>query len=483
MPPTPTGQVGTHPNDARYMDSDAAILRRLADIRRNRGLPADPASDRIWLSRIKSGGATVFGQARTAMEQKAVDLRVEADRKLAKPEGPGKSPTPDSGAAPEVEDEPLDYKQYAPPWMTGPLLDIFVDEWAATGDANLAMAKLRRSPVYDQTFVGNRREDGSLRYSEGEYLATRDAFVETMAEYQLAALDKASIEQLFRGDVSAQEFVRAVDAGYQTFTEPGAGTPPELMDAYMQGFIGTGSASAAMEAARNSGAYDSVFAGNRREDGSLRMAEQDYFAYKRGWQRTLVNYGLNPTLFEGKGRFVEAVEGELSIDELNARIDAQVQGIESNIDQVREFYATGYGIELTRESILGAVIDPDIGRDLIERRITAAQVGGEAALQGFARSVERAEQLARAGLTQQQARGLYAEAGERVPVLDTLAGRHNDRQGEFGVGGFEEAQVLGDAGMRRRMERRLQDETSSFTGRSDTRRDQQTGALSGLRQR
>jgi hypothetical protein len=60
-----------HPNDKNHMGSDAAILARLAAIRKNQGLKPDPASDQIWLRRIRSGGVDVFGQARAALEKKA----------------------------------------------------------------------------------------------------------------------------------------------------------------------------------------------------------------------------------------------------------------------------------------------------------------------------------------------------------------------------------------------------------------------------
>lgn len=446
-----------------YSSAEKQIAERVRLERARLGLPPDPGSDDVWVQRIMSGEASL-AEATSRLEQKW------ASGDFTTPEG-----------APAEEERTLDYESFAPPWMSGPLLQEFVDQWAQTGDANLAMAAVRRSSHYDQYFVGNRREDGSLRYSENEYLSVRDAFHETAGEFGLGQLDKAKIEGLFRQDVSAQEFYRGVETAYSTFTEPGGDTPSGLMNAYVDSLVGTGSSVAALEAARSAPEYDSIFAGNRREDGSLRMGEQDYFAYKRGWQRTLVSYGLNPSLFEGAGRFVQAIENELSIEEVAGRLGAASDQIVGNIEQVREFYSQ-YGVEMTDEAILGSFIDPTIGRDVLERRISASQVGGEAALQGFRRSLERAEEMARAGLTQQQARGLYAEAADRVPTLDVLAGRYNDARGAFGVEGYEDAQVLGDAGVRRRMERRLQDEASAFTGRSDTRRDQ-SGALVGLRQR
>lgn len=371
---------------------------------------------------------------------------------------------------------------YAPSWLSGALLDVFTETWIATRDTNVALEAVRRSPTYDTVFYGNRREDGSLRYNENQWLATRDAFVETAAEFGVGQLDRATMEQLFRQDVSAQEFMQGVGGAFQTFAEPGSGVPQNLMSEFLRGFTSSGSAISAMEQVRGSSAYDEVFRGNKREDGSLRMGEQDYYAYKRGWQRTLASYGLDPEFFDReRGRFVQAVEGEVSIAELADRLDMQATQIESNIEQVREFYAQGYGLDLTRESILAAAIDPTVERDLFQRKITAAQIGGEAKVRGFARSVERAEQLARAGLTQSQARDLYGQAQQVLPGLSATTERFF--RGTTDLGQFEEASALGDVVEQSRLNRALQEEGSSFSRRDDVRRGRDGLGLAGLQRR
>lgn len=62
------------------------------------------------------------------------------------------------------------------PWIPEPLLGVFADAWAQYGDPALAMGALRQDPRYEQYFPGNRREDGSLRATEAEYLATMDGY-------------------------------------------------------------------------------------------------------------------------------------------------------------------------------------------------------------------------------------------------------------------------------------------------------------------
>lgn len=65
-------QTGSTAGDAGFT-SPEQVNQRLQDIRRNRGLDPDPASDRIWADRIAAGTHTL-GDARTAISNKAMEL-------------------------------------------------------------------------------------------------------------------------------------------------------------------------------------------------------------------------------------------------------------------------------------------------------------------------------------------------------------------------------------------------------------------------
>lgn len=458
------------------------------------GLAPDPASDAIWARRLSAGTHTYADMEQALWNRAANEGTLTGGSGAtgdagARQDNPtfqqpdrqttGTAPAP-TQSGPTQEDRNL-ARAVAPTWLTGALLDVFVETWVQTRDSNMALEAVRRAPQYDQTFYGNRREDGSLRYTENQWLATRDAFVETAAEFGVGTLDRSTIEQLFNRDVSAQEFMQGVGGAFQTFAEPGTGVPQNLMTEFLRGFTSSGSAVSAMQTVRQSSAYGDIFRGNRREDGTIRMDEQDWYAYRRGWQRTLASYGLDPEFFDSRGRFVEAVEREVSIAELADRLELGAAQIEQNIPQWQEFYASGYGLELSREAILASFIDPTVERDVLQRRVSAAQIGGEAKVRGFMRSVERAEELARAGVTQTQARDLYATAERQLPALSATTQRYF--RGATGIGEFEEASVLQDAGQQNRLTRALQEEQSAFTGRSDVRRGQDGLGLAGLRRR
>ena len=65
-------QTGSTAGDSAFT-SPEQVNQRLQDIRRNRGLSADPASDRIWADRIAAGTHTL-GDARTAISNRAIEL-------------------------------------------------------------------------------------------------------------------------------------------------------------------------------------------------------------------------------------------------------------------------------------------------------------------------------------------------------------------------------------------------------------------------
>ncbi len=96
------------------------------------------------------------------------------------------------------------------------------------------------------------------------------------------------------------------------------------------------------------------------------------------------------------------------------------QGIQENIPEVTEFYRENFGLELTPEAIFVGALDPTVGEDIVSGKITAAQIGGEARRAGFTISLEEAERIQQSGLSQIEARRLFASAERDLPRLQSL---------------------------------------------------------------
>lgn len=254
--------------------------------------------------------------------------------------------------------------------------------------------------------------------------------------------------------------------------------PESLVQIYADSFAETQNADIAIAEVRKSEEYDQVFPKNKRDDGTVRLSEQDYAAVKESYGLTIEDYGLNPEFFQGT--FADLIEVGVSPNEFRARVEAARSGIVENVPAVKEYYRTNFGMDLNDNQIFASIIDPAVGEAIIEGRITQAQIGGEAQARGFQLSTEEVQALERAGLTQSQARQLFAAAEAEVPRLANLTRRFDqveevqigtedmtpeglvERPG-YDIEEFIQAQVFGSAEEKERIKRLESEEESLFT--------------------
>jgi len=251
--------------------------------------------------------------------------------------------------------------------------------------------------------------------------------------------------------------------------------PETLIQTYADSFAETQNADIAIAEVRKSPEYAQVFPKNIRDDGTVRLSEQDYAAVKESFGLTLEDYGLNPEYFQDT--FADLIEVGVAPNEFRARVEAARSGIVENVPAVKEYYRTNFGMDLNDNQIFASIIDPAVGEAIIEGRITQAQIGGEAAARGFALSPEETQALERAGLTQSQARQLFAQAEAEVPRLAELTRRFQPEAVEepgmtpeglverpnYDIEEFIQAQVFGSAEERERIQRLQAQEESEFT--------------------
>ncbi len=258
--------------------------------------------------------------------------------------------------------------------------------------------------------------------------------------------------------------------------------PEELLQIFASAWDQHGNAEVALGVMRQSPAYDTHFPGNRRDNGTFRLTEQEYMTTVDGFQQSVAQYGLNPSVFAGK--FQSLIEGDVSVNEFAGRLsqawnmmNTGPQGA-GGVSQTMAYYAEAYGIAMTPEAVFGTFIDPDLAQDVLNRRIAVAEVGGGALAYGFQRSVERVERLMGVGLTGDQAVRFYAGAAAQLPQAQALARRFYNRDG-VDVGTLEDAGILGDYQQGRRLQGNVTAEVVSFNRQQTAGRDQQ-GRVFGL---
>ena len=241
--------------------------------------------------------------------------------------------------------------------------------------------------------------------------------------------------------------------------------PLDILDLFSSEWARTGDPQVAIAEVRRSDAYDIAFPGNKRPDGTVKFDEVTYTGLKESYIGTLQEYGIprNTSVDLLTDRFTGLIEGEVSAREFAQRIDATFQGIQENIPEVQEFYASNFGLELTPEAIFIGALDPAVGEEIVAGRITTAQIGGEAARAGFSITGDLAQRLQRAGVSQAQARQIFTSAEAQLPQLQELQAQQGVETSEqFGLEEFTEAAVFQSPEELQQIQRLRAEQASEF---------------------
>ena len=132
-----------------------------------------------------------------------------------------------------------------------------------------------------------------------------------------------------------------------------------------------GSSQAAVEMVRNDtkyrNLYDSYFPGNRRNDGSLRLDEGDYFNRVESYRNALTGVNVNPNIFEDK--FAGLIEGDVGEGEFVQRVESMYERVIESSPEIRDYYAQNYALDMTDSAIVASFLDPDVGNKILDKQI------------------------------------------------------------------------------------------------------------------
>jgi hypothetical protein len=203
----------------------------------------------------------------------------------------------------------------------------------------------------------------------------------------------------------------AYDMLYEEFDKYGLGTlVSEIKNILVDGSLDPTEFSLKV---RGTDAYKARFVANeaRLAKGLRALSPADYIALEDKYQEVMRQYGLPESYYEKTGTgvqegFRKLIENDVSNLELEDRIStAQKRVINSNpevLASLKEFYP-----DITNSDILAYTLDPKNAIENIKRKVTAAEIGGAATQAGLKAGMTRAEELAAAGITKQQAQQGY----------------------------------------------------------------------------
>lgn len=218
--------------------------------------------------------------------------------------------------------------------------------------------------------------------------------------------------------------------------------------------------------------YKKRFAANetRIKSGLRALGEAEYIALEDQYQNIMRQYGLPKSFYSTgvAGRQTELekfIEGDVSPAELESRIGTAVNRVKNASPEVLNTLAQFYP-GVTQDNLVAYVLDPQRALPEIQRQVQAAEIGGAATRFGLAASRAKAEELAAAGVSREQAQQGYQTIAEILPRGGQLASIYKEspytqataEQEVFGTAGAVEA-----AKQRKKL---TQLEQASFSGQA-----------------
>jgi hypothetical protein len=231
---------------------------------------------------------------------------------------------------------------------------------------------------------------------------------------------------------------------------------------------------------RGSKAYTDRFKANEARIGKgLRaLSEYDYIKLEDQYQNVMRNYGM-PASYYAKGELgrQEALEkfiaADVSATELEDRImTAQDRVIKANpevLKALKDFYP-----DITNGDILAYTLDPTNALKDIQRKVTAAEIGGAAMQQtGLTTNLARAEELQRMGVDKAAATAGYSVIGGGLQRGSELASIYGESPYTQAAAESEIFKLTGEQEARKQRQKVTGLEKATFGGKSGVT----TGAL------
>jgi hypothetical protein len=278
-------------------------------------------------------------------------------------------------------------------------------------------------------------------------------------EAQIAAEAEAAARQAGRQSAYDLLYAEFAQYGLQSLVDP------------LKGLIVSGASPAEFTIKlRESEPYQKRFAGNAKRiaNGLMAIDERTYLATEDKYQALMRNYGLpqsywsKDTMGTQEG-FTNLIANDVSSMELEGRLQAaQTRVLNANPEvayALKAFYP-----DINNGDILAYALDPQNALDKINRKVTAAEIGGAALSQGLMTSAAGAEGLAAYGISKEQAQQGYQSVAGVLPRGSQLASIYGENPYTQATAEAEVFGTIGAAEARKQREKLVGLEKGAFSG-------------------
>lgn len=178
---------------------------------------------------------------------------------------------------------------------------------------------------------------------------------------------------------------------------------------------------------RDRPAFKARFAGllAREKAGLPPISPAEYVSWENQATQLMRSAGLPPTFYDSPDDFANFIAKDVSIQELQSRVNDGVLAAQMAPPEVRQQLNSLYGVD--DGHLTSYFLDPEKALPVIQRQFAASQLSGQGVLSGYgALSKSEAEQLAATGVTQGQAKVGFGQLGQESELFQALPGSAED---------------------------------------------------------
>jgi hypothetical protein len=254
------------------------------------------------------------------------------------------------------------------------------------------------------------------------------------------------------------------------FASYGLDTLADEIERYMKEGIGTGEATLRL---KKSQPYKDRFKGNelRLAAGRNVITESEYLDLEDSYSQTLKAYGLQDYFGVGvtpgqrltrQQKMAEVIGADISAVEFKDRVSTAVDRVKMADPATKNAFQQFYGIGET--DLAKYFLDPTRTLVTLKEKALSAEIGGAAIGQGLVATATSAEDLARFGISREQAQAGYSTIAEELPTAAKLGQIYSEEGITYGQTEAEQATFKGLASARRKKERLVAREEAEFQG-------------------
>lgn len=229
---------------------------------------------------------------------------------------------------------------------------------------------------------------------------------------------------------------------------------------------------------RYNGAFLDRFSGNkaRKLAGFPMLSGADYLKMEQGYKKIFTSYGLDR--FSNTDYYAKLIGNDSDVEDITDRLAlgyTRLLNDKTTLDAFNKFFPS-----LDTTDIFAAMMDPEQQIPELKRKITAAEIGGQAAFQSLTSSYSEidngllgtlgANALGNAGVTEATAKTGYQSIAGVLPISSRLSGIYGGTAEQYGQKEAEQEQFLGLESAARKRRKLSELETQQFAGESGTNR-------------